>query len=281
MKAKQIFIALPHYNYPNQLMDYGVHLAKELKRPTMLIGIEKMPIPVIPITGPTNDIATQAAFTMDEVVNIAEPQLESLKIKAKEIWEQTTYDLEIGFPESRLEQITHNEHPYLVVVEGQNQLDTLNEWFGTYETRMAENLESPVLVVPKDNSWKPIKNILYMMGINDHAVENMRILSQIAEATDAHITVAVINGEDEEVIESNPKYLRMVKTFRQFLGYNKTTYMQVFSDNAADSVKNLAEEKGADWLAFQHKNKSFFDRIFSDYNTEHLILQSKIPVLVF
>jgi hypothetical protein len=263
-------------------MDYGVRLAKDLNRPASLVGIEKMPISVMPITGTIDaGLMTQDMLTMGNVIDVAEPQLEHLKIKAKEIWEQTTSDLEIGFPESKLEEITEDENPYLVIVEGHHELDTLNEWFGTYETRMAENLESPVLVVPKKTTSQPVQNILYMMDMNDHAVENMRILSQIATATDAHITVAVINSENDEVMESNPKYLRMVKTFRQFLGYDKMTYMQVFSNDAADSIKNLVKDKNADWLAFQHKDKSFFSRIFDDYSTEHLILQSKIPVLVF
>lgn len=281
MKTKKIFIALPHYNYPNSLMDYGVHLAKALERSALLIGIEKMPVPMMPTAAGTGNLIVQDTVTMDDVVDAVEPRLEHLRIRAKEIWTQTDADLEIGFPESKLEEMAEEQHPYLTLVQGKSDLDTLNEWFGTYETRIAENIESPVLVIPEKNPWRPLENILYMMDVNDHAVENMRILSDIAKATNANITVAVISSKEDEVMEKNAKYLRMVKTFRQFLGYDKMTYMQVFSDDAAESIQELVKDKQADWLAFQHKNQSFFSRIFDDNNTEHLILQSTIPVLVF
>lgn len=281
MKTKKIFIALPNYEYPNSLMDYGVQLSKSLDKSALLIGIEKMPIPVAPISGVASGVLIHNMTTMQDVIEVVEPKLTFLKLKAKEIWQDVDFDLEIGFPESKLEEMTDDEHPYMVVLEGNQQLDTLNEWFGTYETRMAENLEVPVLIVHPNNNWTPLKNIVYLMDVNDDAVENMRTLSDIAKQTNAHITLVFINGDNDEVAEQNPKYLRMVKVFSQFLGYEKVTYMQIFSKNANNEIKDLVREKKANWLAFQHKDQSFFTRIFDDMNTEHLILQSKIPVLVF
>jgi hypothetical protein len=46
-------------------------------------------------------------------------------------------------------------------------------------------------------------------------------------------------------------------------------------------VKRLVEVLSPDWIALEQKNKNFFQRIFDDYNTKRLILQSEIPVLVF
>lgn len=281
MKMKKIFINLSDYEYPNPFMDYGVRLAKSLNRPAKLIGIEKIPVPVTPTIGAGMNSVLPNPLSMDDVVSWVQPKMENLKLQAKEIWQDVSYDLEVGFPESKLEEITQEQKPYLVVVEGNDDVSTMDEWFGTHETRLAENLDAPVLIVQGDNVWKPLKHILYMMDIEDHAVDNMRIISDIAKVTNADITVAVISGDEDEIVEKNAKYLRMVKTFRQVLGYNKVNYMQIFSENAAGTVGELVAEKGADWLAFEHKDRSFLTRIFDDYNTEHLILHSKIPVLVF
>jgi len=48
-----------------------------------------------------------------------------------------------------------------------------------------------------------------------------------------------------------------------------------------NTIDKLMNEVGADWLAFEHDSKSFFERMFDGYNTKRLILQSEIPVLVF
>ena len=165
-----------------------------------------------------------------------------------------------------------------MVMAGNSELNTVNEWFGTYETRVAEKAECPVLVLPQKPVYKPVKNILYIADLNDETVENMRTLTTICKSLNAHLTMAVVS---DQVKEKDMEFVTITKTFRQLLGYDEVTYHQIFSDGITETIARLTQKTNANWLAFEQKNKSFFKRLFDDYNTKRLILQSEIPVLVF
>ncbi len=278
MQTRQIFIALDDYQLPNPVMEYGIHLAKALEAHARLVAIEQLHLEMTPTSIAQTDIYQYQNFEMTEVIDAVKPDVKALTERAKEIWQDVSYSLEAGFRESTLIEKSEEERPQLVVVQRKSNLTTLNEWFGTHETRLAHNIPNPVLVVPKETTWKPVGQILYVLDLADDAVENMRLLHFLAARLKAHLNVAIVAGD--EVKENNPTFLTAVAMFRQLSSHEQVTYIQVFTKQAADTVASLVTETQADWLVFQDKDRSFISRLFDHYNNAHLILQSEIPVLV-
>ena len=279
MKKDKIFVSLNDYNLPNSIANYGIHLAKKLNRPAHLYGVTKVPIQHQPVAITGTGIPSPVLSGIGEVQKIAKTELKKLHQEAVKIYDDITYDVDIGFPEKALIEKTEQTQPYMVVIEGNNKLTTLHEWFGTYETRIAENIDAPVLVLPDGYFWKPVNRILYVMEMDDQKVNNMRVLSDLAEDLDANIAVVLLSNTRNE--EETNKYNQIVSMMKGFLGYKNVNFHQFFTQDPANTIDNLMTHVNADWLAFEHESRSFLERMLNNYNTKRLILQSEIPVLVF
>lgn len=279
MKKNKIFISLKNYTVPNPTAIYGVQLAKSLERPVHLFGVEKVPVKVQPISVTGTNLTNTPVVKIGEIRENAKKHLMELHYDLSKLYDNVSYSIEIGFPEMSLIEKTEEINPHMVVLKGNNELTTLHEWFGTYETRLAENIEAPVLVLPDDYIWRPVKKILYVMEIDDEKVANMRYLTNLAKEMKAQIAVVLLSNERSEK-EMN-KYNHMVRTMRTILGYDNTNFYQFFTQDPANTIDNLLTHVDADWLAFEHESRSFLERMLDNYNTKRLILQSEIPVLVF
>jgi nucleotide-binding universal stress UspA family protein len=279
MKKEKILITPGHYESPNSTVNFGVQLAKKLARPAFLFGVKKPPVKMNSSSIMDSGTLTPNSIKINQAKIQAEQKLKSLYLEAKMMYPHVEYQIEIGYPIQNIISKSENEVPYLVVLQGNNELSTLHEWFSTYETRLAENIEAPVLVLPQEYYWHPVHLITYFMDMNDHQVENMRVLSRLAKDLNAKIAVVMLfENDDEEEVE---KYKQTINILRDFLGYHQVTFHQVFPDDTSNSVGQLMEHLQADWLVFEHQSRSFLERMLDTYHTKRLILQSGIPVLVF
>ncbi len=279
MKKKKIFISLNDYEIPNAPLNYGVHLAKKLERPAYMYGVEKVPMQPEPVAITGSGIPTPVITDINQVKKVAEKKLKELNFEASKIYDDVTYRVDIGFPESSLIEKAEETNPYMVVLEGNNKLTTIHEWFGTYETRLAENIEAPVLVLPSNYYWKPVNRIMYVMDMEDHKINNMKFLTTIAQKLKANIAVILLSSERNE--QETNKYNSIVNIMRNILGYENVDFHQFFTQDKADTIDRLIDNVNADWLAFEHESCSFMERMLNTYNTKRLILQSEVPVLVF
>lgn len=279
MKKNKIFISLNDYSLPNATASYGVALAKKLERPAYLYGVEKVPIKTEPVAITGSGVPHPGMSGIGQVKKEAEKQLKKVYHEAYKLYPNVEYNVEIGFPETSLIDKTDEENPHLVVLEGNNELTTLHEWFGTYETRLAENIDMPVLVLPKETFWKPVERIVYIMELNDQKVNNMRFLTNLAKKLNSNIAVVLLSKERNNI--EMDKYNQIVKTMRMLLEYDNVNFHQIFTTDSAETIDLLMTRVKADWLAFEHESHSFFERMFDNYNTKRLVLQSEIPVLVF
>ena len=278
-KKKEIFIALNNFETPNPLAIYGAHLAKQLDRFAFLFGVTKIPLHTPPVIITDAHLGNTVASEMNDLKIDAERNLQLVTLDAEKIYPHVYYDTGVGFNESAILSKTEKEDPYLVILEGTNELTNLHEWFGTYETRLAEDTEVPALVVPESYNWKPIRKILYVMDLDDQKVENMRYLTDLAKALNAHMAVVTIS--DSSINDNDERYVRVTNVLRELLGYTDIPFHRIFANDPSNTISKLMEESNIDVLAFEHKSRSFLERIFGDYNTKHLILQTDKPVLVF
>jgi len=279
MENKKVFILLNDYTSPNPVTDFGVHLAKALNKPAVMLAIEKIPqaYPAAAIAGA--GIAQPPILNMEEVKQKVKPYLRDKAINLGRVWRQVDYDVAIGFTTSKVISLTEERDPYLLVIEGRSDLTTINEWFGTYETTIAEGADCPVLVVPSDYVWQPVKKVLHIMEAEDAKVENMRVLTDMTRNLKADLQVVLIS--EEETAAGTEKYHEMLTVFQDLLAYKNVTFHRVIGEKKAEQVAKWVDTLSADWLSFEQKSLRFYERIFNNYNTKRIILQSDVPVLVF
>lgn len=279
MENSEIFTLLSDYKRPNSIANYGANLAKAISSPMRLVAVESLSYTNVPTPVTGEMIAEPPVLKIEDIKAAVTSELRDITLDAKEIWRQVDYDLSIGFPESKAVQLAEKTKPQLMLMEGTNELTTFNEWFGTYETRVAEDADCPVLVVPKGSNWYGISKILYVMDPSDSKVDNMRKLTKLAENLDAALQVVMIMEEPNS--ENDQGFNYVANVFQNLLQYKKVTYHKIYGERKAEEIEKLMAETRPDWLAVEQKDKGFFERMFDDYNTKRIILQSEKPVLVF
>ena len=275
---KNVYILINDYTYTHSFVAYGVNIAKQLKAPAVIFVLENLTYPIIPpVISATN--IPGPAFTSTEVIERKiKPIIRKVCLEMRQIWKNVDYEIAESFPESKALKISKEKEPYLFVVRNKSNLNKFNEWFGTYETRIAKKADYPVLIVQPHYVWHPIKKILYIMDAEDSKVENMRILALLAKQFGAHVQVVIIS--EKKVKPKDKLVLQMADVFNKILGYNEASFYRTVGAKNAKEVLDVIGETKPDWFAFEAKNKNFFERLFDNYNTKRLVLQSQIPVLV-
>ena len=274
----EIFIALNNFNRPSSLAIYGAHLAKQINRPIFLFGITRVSVATPPTVLSGNNIQNSVSDKMTSVKLKAERKLEEIVLDVKQIHQDVNGNTEFGYKESSIISKTEKRGSHLVLLEGVNELTTLHEWFGTYETRLAEEVNAPVLIVPENYTWNRVKNILYVMDLDDDKIDNVRYLVDLSKELKAQLNVVTISNDKAK---DNGKYDIVVNILQHLVKGANIQFYRIFTDEPSDSVEKIMLKTDADWLAFEHKSRSFIERVFNDYNTKNLILQSQKPVLVF
>ena len=279
MSPYNIYVLLKDYTKQNLVTKYGIHLAKEINSKAVLLGIGKVTSAASPVIV-NNSVLPDAKYLDVKALkkNIL-TSLQQVRLDVLEIHDQVFCEAAVGLSDTDVVTMTKDKDPFLMVIEAQNELTSFNEWFGTYETKIAEDTDYPVLAVPPKTKWKPVKNILYLMDLDDAKVDNMRTLTTLTQKLDAHLQVIFVSQKDIE--EADGSYQQMVSVFKNILGFKEPTYHRIFGANKGSEVAGLVDALAPDWLAFEQKNKNFFERLFDDYNTKRLLLQSDIPTLVF
>jgi hypothetical protein len=275
---KKIFILLNDYTKLNPVITYGVNLAKGLESPAILLAIAKLKSPATPATVVGGGLP-YPNLDFNSLKEKAILHLRKLYLEVQHIWRNVYCDVAIGVSQTKVISMMDEKDPFLLVIEGRSDLTTLNEWFGTYETMIAEEADCPVLVVQPQTVWRPVQKILYMMDMDDTKIDNLQILTTLTESLDAHLQVIIFS--DKDISEAEGTYQEMINVFKNLLGYKEPTFHRIFGDKKAEDVIALVNSISPDWLAFDKKKKNFFERVFNDYNTKRLILQGEIPALVF
>ena len=121
--------------------------------------------------------------------------------------------------------------------------------------------------------------LLYTMELDDSKAKNIRMLYEISQELSANLHVMLI-AEDSSM-ESYKKYNHILDILRNFYDYQQVHYHFVYNVQTAEEIIQMTKNINIDWLAFEHANSSFIERVFSNKSTERLILKAEIPVLVF
>jgi nucleotide-binding universal stress UspA family protein len=278
MKEEDIYIVPNDYTHAIPTTKYGMHLSKELGSTAVLQLIENIS-PLIPVMTVGVMRGFPSPLEQGVLAKKVIPYVEKIDNATQHIWDRARCEVAVGYPVKEVIQIASTKNPLLMIVEGSSELTFFNEWFGTSETIVAENTECPVLIVQPKTQWHPIKNILYLIDIDDNKSENIEVLYRFAKSLDAHLQIGFISGKNKS--DADERFFQMIDEIKKLLNNKNASFYQIFGEKNSDDVKRLVEVLSPDWIALEQKNKNFFQRIFDDYNTKRLILQSEIPVLVF
>lgn len=261
--------------------DYAVHFAKQVNAERIiLLHAYEIPVAIDPM-----------------MPGIQIPEVDGFRETAESRLLQFRADLLVKYSDSHLIFDTlavygsilsaledlQEKDPIELVVMGITGGGALEETLiGSNTVHIAENTSLPLIIVPANCVFKPVKKLMFACDFND--AEKYIPVNQIAafqQITGATLAVFNIEGEPSEFEETFPGTV-MGESFAVHTVMDKLNPSYHFSHakNFLDGINQFVDEQGVDLVITVPKEHNFFERIFSSSHTKKLAFHSHVPVLV-
>lgn len=286
-----ILLSIDVFNPNRALLKYGVYTARNIGATLLLFDahFKSVALPHDFVT-PGSAVIRQMEDNQDNVEE-AKTKLANLYKELSEEWYFTRAKLVTepvpdwkGEKEMYLIEEIAEHQPAMVIQTIKSDFNMINELFGTPETKLAEQTNCPVLLLPESTNYSEITDINYLLERDkpiEEVIAEVNFLKRMADTPKHKATINLVYyfGDNKELAE---KELALKKSLLlQALNYDKLVFLNMSEHDIETAVHQNTVKYAADIFAFPNRDKSFLERLMSKDNTKRLILQSKIPVLVF
>lgn len=273
MKNRIISIIQNTIEPEKSYLNYATKLAKDYDMPLELFA--RSPrlhnTPVFHTTGDNNYIPT-TKIVQEKALNYRTNQLSNISDKLKSEYKNIFWNVQLGSVQESFKKIKDKVAVSLTLINQLNSDSLFNEWFGTLETELIKDSDKPVLLIPKNKSYKKPEKILLI--VKDLPSLPLKQIQKLKNNFDLKISYAFVQEGEEIGLQDIMNLLD--KDFTKFIGtINK--FSMKYSGNHLDNI--LKREK-PDWLSFINFDRQFFDRLTKP-NTNKLLLSSDLPCLAF
>ena len=277
--------------HPNEdLLRYGVYIARNLGATLVLFDAHYQSV-LVPNEYVVPGASAIQVVDNDHNLEKAKKELGTIYNRLSEEWYYTRAKLVSdpipswqGNKEYYLLEEAERVEPLLIISEIQNDFGRLNELFGTVETKLADEANCPVLLLPGDYKYTEFGEINYLLERErpiDAVVQEVSFLKQLASNFEQKPTINLLYyfGMDTEAVEKELALKRSI--LQQELDYDRLEFVNRSQQDIETSIRRDTNEYRADLFAFPHRNHNFLERLTASDTTAKIVLQSNIPLVVF
>jgi nucleotide-binding universal stress UspA family protein len=207
-------------------------------------------------------------------------KLEELKLKLKE---SGIVKIEI-FAEkgsdfiTELEKLARHRHADLIIMGITGRTSMGQTFIGSNTLQMVGQKICPVLIIPSEAVYHPIKNVLLTSDFknvesNIPSVPVKKILKTF------HPKLHIVNVDSEHYVALTEEYqAEKTKLNEMFNEFDPEFYFLGMND-VDEAINQFAKDKKVDFVIIVHKEQTLLSSLFVKSHTKKLIYQSPIPVL--
>lgn len=151
--------------------------------------------------------------------------------------------------------------------------------FGSNTLKMAERKVCPVLIVPQEASFSPIKNVMLTSDFKSTIDTTPSV--PIKDFLDVFKPkLHVVNVDKDHYISLTENYEKEKQELKQmFAEYNPEFYFMRLYD-VDEAINLFAESRNIDLIIVVQKNRSFIDKLLTGSRTKTLSYHSKLPIMI-
>jgi len=155
----------------------------------------------------------------------------------------------------------------------------LNKVLGTTTGNLITRSPIPIIAVPKDYRYKPLRNVLYASDLDNLNSEFQRVLD-FAKPRGLSVELLHFSSPSSKELEKNWN----VDELEFKAGYPLTIRLEKYDSNHT-MIQNLQNQiskiQPSLVILFTNQNRSFFEKIFLSSMAESLSFKIQTPLLVF
>ncbi len=178
-----------------------------------------------------------------------------------------------------LEKAARHRRADLVIMGITGKSAIAQVFFGSNTLKMAERKVCPVLIVPEQASFNPIKNVMLTSDFKNTVSTTPS--GPIKDFLDVfNPQLHIVNVDKDHYISLTEDYEKEKQELKQlFADYNPEFYFMRLYD-VDEAINLFAESRNIDLIIAIQKNHSFIGKLLSSSRTKTLSYHSKMPILV-
>lgn len=257
---------------------YAILLADELEASVQLLHVvypqaEPLDFPVV-ATQATQQQVGAAETIMKRMVEETLVQIQiNHELKNKPV---ILPDVEIGTPTSMISRVAEREEVDLIVMGTKGEHNMIEKTFGQVSLGTVKNTPAPVLLVPENATFKPVKTLAYASNLLDSDVYYIWQTLQMMEPFQPAMKVIHVETDDigkpealenfQQLFEGNPKAKHL-------------SFHELEGDEVDVVLSGFIEAWDVDIMTLYAPSYGFFERIFHRSIGKKLLKITEIPLL--
>ncbi len=191
---------------------------------------------------------------------------------------EVTCQVQIGMPSDEIANNAEDQQCDLIVI-GMRGAGGIDKLIGSTTASVVRKAKTPVLVVPHDSVFAPVKNIVYASDLSyNFSSQLLTPLHTIARLFES--TVHVLHVQKAETEQPNGKEAAAKAAISTLLGAVTHSFTTVQDQSVIHGIKTYIDQHQAQLLVMVAHRHNFFDRLFSRISTTEMAYQTSIPLLV-
>jgi len=250
--------------------NYAVKMALAIDADVLLLHVYQIPeINLeIPVVAPIENVSLEVEQKLFDLKdNLTKHTCGKVKIETQ---------LSIGtfFPE--LENICNNIKPYTVIIGSQGTTALERLLFGGHAVYAMKHLMWPLITVPLNASFSPIKKIVMTCNLNEvvDTIPREEIKTLITDFK-AELHILVVDKHGVFNPETDYESVLLLELMTEL----RPEYHFITNKHIDDAITEFAEKNKIDLLIILPKRYDLLTRLIHKSHTRQLVLYSPVPVM--
>ena len=153
--------------------------------------------------------------------------------------------------------------------------------FGTVSTHVAQHAHCPVLLVPKDTTFKSIKKVLF--ATNKRVFSEERMIEKLVNTLEGHrpeIHFVQVHNDIFNYSNLESEEHELLDLFKKIAPNLVVKITKLRSDYALESIFEYANKESIDLITLVTEHRNTLQQLFHRSMTKRMILKSQTPLLV-
>nr|MBS0036926.1 universal stress protein [Saprospiraceae bacterium] len=195
---------------------------------------------------------------------------------------KVSHSLEIGFPIQGIKRLSSEDERFkYILMSTQGQRNAMEQFFGSIAAEVSVRANKPVLLIPAELDYKPVKNIVFganKESVHKESIDKIRPIVNLYGATVHFVYVVDRQIDPKEKEEIREKIITIL--FDKDVPDFPFEIHFIEDDNVMDGINHYIEEKDAQLAVFCNINRNFWRSILHRSLTKRMAMNSKVPLLV-
>ncbi len=189
------------------------------------------------------------------------------------------HTLEYGLAVEEVIRMSKKED-FDIIIMGTDGAEGFGKWlYGSHAASIVSKAICPVLIVPKETKYQPIKRIAYATNfedLNDNIIEDL--LRWIGKF-DAELFFVHVAAKGEYI--NSEQYANMAEISDLAEKYENVKFKIIYDNDILDELEDYITTESIDMMVMVTHRYPFFKRLFNPSLTKQMTFETHIPLLVY